>query len=186
MRTWDVKKKKFVTNFVGGDPYKKQRNEAGELVAPTSGALSLLFSRLLIHTHTHTHILIHTHTYTHTNTHTHTQTHTHTHTQTHTHTHAGRGAGLYKKWQERKQKTVAHPESIDIDLGQDEPEGGTGEVAAPVSSKRSGFGTDASYFHITLAHVSKLLTLPLFKLNTLPRRFYSSIITLSLLLSFLA
>lgn len=37
VRTWDRKKRRYVTNFVGGDPYRKQRNEAGELISPKNG-----------------------------------------------------------------------------------------------------------------------------------------------------
>jgi ATP-dependent RNA helicase DDX54/DBP10 len=32
VQKWDKRKKKYVTQHIGGDPYKKQRNEAGELI----------------------------------------------------------------------------------------------------------------------------------------------------------
>src|SRR6202035_4908480 len=32
VQKWDKRKKKYITTSVGGDPYKKQRNEAGELI----------------------------------------------------------------------------------------------------------------------------------------------------------
>jgi hypothetical protein len=52
-------------------------------------------------------------------------------------------------------------------LGQDEPEGGTGEVAAPVSSKRSGFGTDMREFYTTPAQSSNFFKFEPFHDNLL-------------------